>query len=170
MQRQADILIHPSSRKMKNACLKLLLSYSLHCFWFVADVDECKEKVACQCSECKCKNTWGSYECNCGSGLLYMQEHDTCISKFLELYFNHYRSLEKLLFMMHAWSVKCFTWFVFAGFLSLYCLGELSQVKMLKLKLAGASSGSSSWVWQLLELQVMQFTSTESGYDSSTLS
>ncbi|KAM0854372.1 hypothetical protein ACQ4PT_050469 [Festuca glaucescens] len=45
------------------------------------DVDECKEKTACQCKECKCKNTWGSYECGCGSGLLYMKEHDTCISK-----------------------------------------------------------------------------------------
>lgn len=45
------------------------------------DVDECKEKIACQCPECKCKNTWGSYECSCSGGLLYMQEHDTCISK-----------------------------------------------------------------------------------------
>ncbi|XP_010529937.1 PREDICTED: vacuolar-sorting receptor 1 isoform X2 [Tarenaya hassleriana] len=45
------------------------------------DVDECKEKVACQCPECKCKNTWGSYECSCSSGLLYMREHDTCIGK-----------------------------------------------------------------------------------------
>ncbi|XP_044472977.1 vacuolar-sorting receptor 1-like [Mangifera indica] len=45
------------------------------------DVDECKEKLACTCPECKCKNTWGSYECSCGGGLLYMQEHDTCISK-----------------------------------------------------------------------------------------
>ncbi|KAJ6922651.1 vacuolar-sorting receptor 1-like isoform X1 [Populus alba x Populus x berolinensis] len=44
------------------------------------DVDECKDKVACQCSECKCKNTWGSYECSCSGGLLYMREHDTCIS------------------------------------------------------------------------------------------
>lgn len=47
-----------------------------HCI----DVDECKEKIACQCPECKCKNTWGSYECSCSNGLLYMQEHDTCIS------------------------------------------------------------------------------------------
>ncbi|THU56469.1 hypothetical protein C4D60_Mb11t17580 [Musa balbisiana] len=45
------------------------------------DVDECKEKTACQCSGCKCKNTWGSYECSCGGDLLYMKEHDTCISK-----------------------------------------------------------------------------------------
>ncbi|KAJ0574141.1 putative EGF-like calcium-binding domain, Thioredoxin-like superfamily [Helianthus annuus] len=45
------------------------------------DVDECKEKTACQCPECKCKNTWGSYECSCRGNLLYMREHDTCISK-----------------------------------------------------------------------------------------
>ncbi|XP_010942821.1 vacuolar-sorting receptor 1 [Elaeis guineensis] len=46
-----------------------------------ADIDECKEKTACQCPECSCKNTWGSYECTCSGGLLYMREHDTCISK-----------------------------------------------------------------------------------------
>ncbi|CAH9089037.1 unnamed protein product [Cuscuta epithymum] len=44
------------------------------------DVDECKEKLACQCPECKCKNTWGSYECSCSGDLLYMHEHDTCIA------------------------------------------------------------------------------------------
>ncbi|XP_062073136.1 vacuolar-sorting receptor 1-like isoform X2 [Humulus lupulus] len=43
------------------------------------DVDECKEKLACQCPDCKCKNTWGSYECSCNGGSIYMQEHDTCI-------------------------------------------------------------------------------------------
>lgn len=45
------------------------------------DVDECKEKLACQCPDCKCKNTWGSYACSCSGNLLYMQEHDICISK-----------------------------------------------------------------------------------------
>ncbi|KAK4418830.1 Vacuolar-sorting receptor 1 [Sesamum alatum] len=45
------------------------------------DIDECKEKLACQCPECKCKNTWGSYECSCRSNALYIHEHDTCISK-----------------------------------------------------------------------------------------
>ncbi|KAI3860205.1 hypothetical protein MKX03_022511 [Papaver bracteatum] len=45
------------------------------------DIDECKEKTACQCSECSCKNTWGDYECTCSGGLLYMKDHDTCISK-----------------------------------------------------------------------------------------
>jgi hypothetical protein len=51
-------------------------------FGFFLDVDECKDKVACQCPECKCKNTWGSYECSCSGGLLYMREHDTCISEY----------------------------------------------------------------------------------------
>ncbi|OVA17102.1 EGF-like calcium-binding domain [Macleaya cordata] len=45
------------------------------------DIDECKEKKACQCPECSCKNTWGGYDCTCGGDLLYMKDHDTCISK-----------------------------------------------------------------------------------------
>ncbi|KAG2540983.1 hypothetical protein PVAP13_9NG592440 [Panicum virgatum] len=46
------------------------------------DIDECKDKLFCQCKGCSCKNTWGSYECSCGDEkLLYMREHDTCISK-----------------------------------------------------------------------------------------
>ncbi|CAH1450459.1 unnamed protein product [Lactuca virosa] len=45
------------------------------------DVDECKEKKACQCPECSCKNTWGSYECSCSGDFLYYKDHDTCISK-----------------------------------------------------------------------------------------
>ncbi|XP_042010866.1 vacuolar-sorting receptor 3-like [Salvia splendens] len=44
------------------------------------DINECKEKKACQCNECNCINTWGSYECTCSSGLLYMRDQDTCIS------------------------------------------------------------------------------------------
>ncbi|KAF8089925.1 hypothetical protein N665_0494s0030 [Sinapis alba] len=46
------------------------------------DVDECKEKLACQCPECKCRNTWGSYECSCRKGLFYLRELDTCIGAF----------------------------------------------------------------------------------------
>ncbi|KAJ0695985.1 putative PA domain, EGF-like calcium-binding, complement Clr-like EGF domain-containing protein [Helianthus annuus] len=45
------------------------------------DIDECEEKTACQCPDCKCKNTWGSYDCQCGGDLLYIREHDICISK-----------------------------------------------------------------------------------------
>lgn len=46
------------------------------------DIDECKDKLYCQCKGCSCKNTWGSYECSCGDdNMLYMREHDTCISK-----------------------------------------------------------------------------------------
>lgn len=55
-------------------------------FVHAPDVDECKEKVACQCSQCKCKNTWGSYECSCGGGLLYMREHDACIGEYSQFF------------------------------------------------------------------------------------
>lgn len=45
------------------------------------DINECKERKACNCPECRCKNTWGSYECTCNGDLLYIRDHDTCISK-----------------------------------------------------------------------------------------
>ncbi|XP_010516663.1 PREDICTED: vacuolar-sorting receptor 5-like [Camelina sativa] len=45
------------------------------------DIDECKEKSACQCDGCKCKNIWGGYECKCSNSSLYMKEEDTCIEK-----------------------------------------------------------------------------------------
>ncbi|KAL5578438.1 hypothetical protein UlMin_020137 [Ulmus minor] len=45
------------------------------------DVDECKEKSACQCEGCSCKNTWGGYDCKCRGDLLYIKEQDTCIER-----------------------------------------------------------------------------------------
>ncbi|XP_051133954.1 vacuolar-sorting receptor 3-like [Andrographis paniculata] len=45
------------------------------------DINECQEKRACQCPDCSCKDTWGSYECTCSGDMLYIREHDTCISK-----------------------------------------------------------------------------------------
>ncbi|KAH9553973.1 hypothetical protein CY35_08G040700 [Sphagnum magellanicum] len=45
------------------------------------DIDECSEKTRCQCPECQCTNKWGGYDCQCSGGLLYIHEHDTCISK-----------------------------------------------------------------------------------------
>ncbi|KAI4318944.1 hypothetical protein MLD38_032597 [Melastoma candidum] len=45
------------------------------------DVDECEQKLACQCPECKCNDTWGGYECSCSQGLLYIKDQDTCISR-----------------------------------------------------------------------------------------
>lgn len=45
------------------------------------DVNECKERTACQCDGCSCKNTWGGYDCKCKGGLLYMKEQDACIGK-----------------------------------------------------------------------------------------
>eukprot|EP00249_Psilotum_nudum_P020534 c27746_g1_i1 orf=437-2317(+) len=43
------------------------------------DIDECKKKLACQCPDCLCKNTWGGYDCQCKSSLLYINEQDNCI-------------------------------------------------------------------------------------------
>lgn len=64
----------------------LKLNYS---FFILADVDECKDKKACQCPECSCKNTWGSYDCSCSGDLLYIRDHDTCISELntLDVFF-----------------------------------------------------------------------------------
>ncbi|KAL1320986.1 hypothetical protein AAHE18_14G096900 [Arachis hypogaea] len=45
------------------------------------DVDECKDRSACQCDGCTCKNTWGSYDCKCKGNLLYMREQDVCIER-----------------------------------------------------------------------------------------
>ncbi|KHN26599.1 Vacuolar-sorting receptor 6 [Glycine soja] len=45
------------------------------------DVDECKERSACQCDGCSCKNTWGSYDCKCKGNLLYIKEQDACIER-----------------------------------------------------------------------------------------
>ncbi|KAL5978750.1 Vacuolar-sorting receptor 6 [Asimina triloba] len=45
------------------------------------DVDECKERIACKCDGCTCKNTWGGYDCKCKGDLLYIKDHDTCIGR-----------------------------------------------------------------------------------------
>ncbi|CAD5174275.1 unnamed protein product [Musa acuminata subsp. malaccensis] len=45
------------------------------------DTDECKEKLACSCPECSCKNTWGGYDCKCKGNQLYIKGEDTCIAK-----------------------------------------------------------------------------------------
>ncbi|KAF2289259.1 hypothetical protein GH714_032530 [Hevea brasiliensis] len=45
------------------------------------DINECKERTACQCDGCSCKNTWGSYECKCKGDLLYIKEQDACIER-----------------------------------------------------------------------------------------
>jgi hypothetical protein len=60
-----------------------LWTYMDFLFYLFSDVDECKEKLFCQCKGCSCTNTWGSYECSCGGdNMLYMREHDTCISEY----------------------------------------------------------------------------------------
>ncbi|XP_042433403.1 vacuolar-sorting receptor 6-like [Zingiber officinale] len=45
------------------------------------DIDECKEKLACNCPECQCKNKWGGYDCKCKGDLVYIKGEDTCIAK-----------------------------------------------------------------------------------------
>ncbi|XP_062160816.1 vacuolar-sorting receptor 6-like [Alnus glutinosa] len=45
------------------------------------DINECKDRSACQCDGCSCKNTWGSYECKCKGNLLYIKEQDACIER-----------------------------------------------------------------------------------------
>lgn len=55
------------------------------CFIRHSDIDECMENNVCQCSKCACTNTWGSYECSCAVGFLYIRDYDTCISEFIRL-------------------------------------------------------------------------------------
>ncbi|KMZ59345.1 vacuolar sorting receptor 6 [Zostera marina] len=42
------------------------------------DIDECKERLSCQCEGCSCENTWGGYDCKCNGGRLYMSSEDIC--------------------------------------------------------------------------------------------
>ena len=78
-------------------------------FCLHTDIDECKERTACQCPECSCKDTWGSYDCTCSGDLLYIRDHDTCISESINpslLNSNDYvLDLQKLLVLMSSlWS------------------------------------------------------------------
>ncbi|XP_056859070.1 vacuolar-sorting receptor 7 isoform X1 [Raphanus sativus] len=45
------------------------------------DINECKEGLVCQCSGCKCKNTWGGHRCSCSGDKLYIYDQDTCIER-----------------------------------------------------------------------------------------
>ncbi|KAJ4702734.1 Vacuolar-sorting receptor-like protein [Melia azedarach] len=45
------------------------------------DINECKERSACQCDGCSCKNTWGGYDCKCKGNLVYIKEQDACIER-----------------------------------------------------------------------------------------
>lgn len=45
------------------------------------DVNECKERTACQCPDCSCKNTWGGHDCKCSGNRLYIKDQDTCIER-----------------------------------------------------------------------------------------
>lgn len=45
------------------------------------DIDECKERYACQCDGCSCRNTWGGFDCKCKGNRLYIADSDTCIER-----------------------------------------------------------------------------------------
>lgn len=45
------------------------------------NIDECIEKTRCQCKECSCSDTWGSYDCTCSGDLIYLRENDACVRK-----------------------------------------------------------------------------------------
>ncbi|BBN17312.1 hypothetical protein MPTK1_7g13540 [Marchantia polymorpha subsp. ruderalis] len=45
------------------------------------NIDECKAKTKCQCSDCSCTDTWGSYDCQCAGDLIYLADNDACVRK-----------------------------------------------------------------------------------------
>lgn len=45
------------------------------------NVNECSEKTRCQCKECSCADTWGSYDCSCSGDLIYLRDNDACVRK-----------------------------------------------------------------------------------------
>lgn len=73
----------------------------LHVLFSASDINECKERSACRCDGCSCKNTWGSYECKCKGNLLYIKEQDACIGKIFPPTFVYMYSLS---FQWSVWS------------------------------------------------------------------
>jgi len=133
-----------------------------------ADIDECLKKTKCQCPDCQCSNTWGGYDCQCGSDLLYISEHDTCISKSfcllllrvrenfvlggsLEAWFSWYLSLERDLGVVIV-TLLCLLE-VFLLLFKLMCLNAFSY----SLLCAGKQSQQSKlgWVVTLIVLAVV---------------
>ncbi|KAL1804770.1 hypothetical protein ACET3Z_027838 [Daucus carota] len=55
--------VHQGSRVTELIIVKILMN--------------AKQKQHVNARNCKCKNTWGSYDCSCSGNLLYMREHDT---------------------------------------------------------------------------------------------
>lgn len=77
-------VLHKTGCHKKASLILLLFSCS-------TDVNECKDRLACQCDGCTCKNTWGGYDCKCNGNLLYIKEQDTCIGKALHVFLDNHR-------------------------------------------------------------------------------
>ncbi|KAJ0703335.1 putative EGF-like calcium-binding domain, PA domain-containing protein [Helianthus annuus] len=45
------------------------------------DINECQERLACQCDGCTCKNTYGGYDCKCKGDKIYIADQDACIER-----------------------------------------------------------------------------------------
>eukprot|EP00897_Mesotaenium_endlicherianum_P008556 jgi/Mesen1/7729/ME000407S06957 len=46
------------------------------------DIDECAAgSNVCKCPSCRCKNTFGSFDCSCANDMVYLTAQDTCISQ-----------------------------------------------------------------------------------------
>uniref|UniRef100_A0A7N0T7A8 EGF-like calcium-binding domain-containing protein n=1 Tax=Kalanchoe fedtschenkoi TaxID=63787 RepID=A0A7N0T7A8_KALFE len=74
-------LAHPSNHTKACVCPQGFVGDGIHS---CQDVDECKEKLACQCPDCKCKNTWGGFKCGCASKQIYVPQVDSCIGSAVE--------------------------------------------------------------------------------------
>ena len=115
----------------------------------ILDIDECKEKSACQCSDCNCKNTWGSYDCSCSGDLLYMKEHDICISEYPHAFYliSRWFRLDPLSNMALLKNQrKIANWFVIQAQANLKHLCVI-QVRNLHQSTAGVFCGLYSLAW-----------------------
>ncbi|KAG0447963.1 hypothetical protein HPP92_028079 [Vanilla planifolia] len=71
------------------------------------DTDECKEKLACQCDGCSCKNTWGGYDCKCKGNLVYIKGEDICIDK----------NVSRFGWLLSLWVLSCVVGAGIAGYI-----------------------------------------------------
>ncbi|CAI7885160.1 unnamed protein product [Closterium sp. NIES-54] len=83
--------LHPSAHTKQDSstspattcvCPPGFLGNGHHC----KDINECAPShPACKCPDCKCRNTFGSYECTCvGEDMVYIDQLQACISRVSE--------------------------------------------------------------------------------------